>query len=278
MFLCVLPAAGMRPDTLESERQGMWLLIDIGNSASKVGLFDPTSGVERVSGEVVRTERFDHGPSHDQALKAFVGSVNVSRAAAVTVVPQQREIWAEAVRRVCSVSLGFHDQHSAMPIQLTYETPDTLGHDRIAVAVGAWMRHGVPGEKGVLVMDAGTALNVEVVRPDGTYPGGVIAAGPAMVRDALGFSTAQLPLASLSLPSSPGGASTTEALQSGILYPMLDAASGLVRRIMEAEEGPFQVVVTGGWGTWMIEQLRVDWVYDRNLVLKGVSDLMRLAD
>lgn len=99
-----------------------------------------------------------------------------------------------------------------------------------------------------------------------------------MVRDALGFSTAQLPLASLSLPPSPVGTSTTQALQSGILYSLLDAASGLVRRVKETEKGPFQVVVTGGWGTWMIEQLRVDWMYDRNLVLKGVSDLMRLAD
>lgn len=256
----------------------MWLLIDIGNSASKVGLFDPTSGTERVPGEVVRTERIEHGPSHDQTLRAFVGSVNVSRAAAVTVVPQQKGVWSDAVRRVCGVTLAFHDHRSKMPIDLAYRTPETMGHDRIAVAVGAWMRHGVPGEKGVLVLDAGTALNVEVVRPDGTYPGGIIAAGPAMVRDALGFSTAQLPLASLFLPESPVGTSTIEALQSGILYPLLDAAAGLVRRVKEAEEGPFQVVVTGGWGTWMIEQLRVDWIYDRNLVLKGVSDLMRLAD
>jgi type III pantothenate kinase len=256
----------------------MWLLIDIGNSASKVGLFDPTSGTERVPGEVVRTERFEHGPSYDRALRALLGSENVSRAGAVSVVPQQKEIWADTVHRVCGVPLGFHDQHSVMPIQLTYQTPDTMGHDRIAVAVAAWMRHGIPGEKGVLVLDAGTALNVEVVRRDGSYPGGIIAAGPAMVRDALGFSTAQLPLASLSLPPTPVGTSTTEALQSGILYSLLDAAAGLVRRVKEAEEGPFQVVVTGGWGTWMIEQLRVEWVYDRNLVLKGVSDLMRLAN
>lgn len=256
----------------------MWLLIDIGNSSSKVGLFDPTSGTDRVPGEVVRTQRFDHAPSQEQALKAFIDGANVSRAAAVTVVPQHKGAWIEAVQRVCRVPLSFHDQHSKLPIQLTYQTPDTMGHDRIAVAVGAWMRHGIPGERGVLVLDAGTALNMEVVRPDGTYPGGIIAAGPEMVRDALGFSTAQLPLAELDLPASPVGTSTIEALQSGILYSLLDAAAGLVRRVKEAEEGPFQIVVTGGWGTWMIEQLRVDWLYDRNLVLKGVSDLMRLAD
>jgi len=256
----------------------MWLLIDIGNSASKVGLFDPTSGTDRVPGEVIRTARFEHAPFQVGPLKEFIGRVPISRAAAVSVVPQQREIWADAVRQVTKADLRFFTHTSALPIELTYRTPATMGHDRIAAAVGAWMRHSVPGEKGVLVLDAGTALNIEIVRPDGTYPGGVIAAGPALVRDALGLSTAQLPMASLELPPSPVGTSTTEALQSGILYPLLDAAAGMVRRISEHEGVAFTVVATGGWGTWMIEQLRVDWAYDRHLVLKGVADLIRQED
>lgn len=256
----------------------MWLLIDIGNSSSKVGLFDPMSGTERVPGEVVRTERFEHARSQAHLLKDFVGGTPISRAAAVTVVPQQRDIWADAVRQVTRANLDFFTHASRLPLNLAYRTPETMGHDRIAVAVGAWMRYGIPGEKGVVVLDAGTALNIEVVRPDGTYPGGVIAAGPSVIRDALGLSTAQLPMASLELPPSPVGSTTFEALQSGILYSLLDTASGMVRRIQEHEQLPFQVVATGGWGTWMIEQLRVDWRYDRHLVLKGIADLMRHAE
>lgn len=255
----------------------MWLLIDIGNSSSKVGLFDPMSGTGKVPGEVVRTERFDHARFQAHLLKDFVDGTPISRAAAVTVVPQQRDIWADAVRQVTRADLDFFTHASPLPLNLTYRTPATMGHDRIAVAVGAWVRHGIPGEKGVIVLDAGTALNIEVVRPDGTYPGGAIAAGPSVVRDALGLSTAQLPMASLELPPSPVGTSTLEALQSGILYSLLDSAAGMVRRIREQERVPFQVVVTGGWGTWMIEQLRVEWHYDRHLVLKGIADLIRYA-
>ncbi len=253
----------------------MWLLIDIGNSSSKVGLFDPMSTVEHIPGEVIRTQRFEHAPSQVLALKEFIGSHTISRAAAVTVVPQQRGAWMDAVRQVTGTDLLFFTHESTLPLRLSYETPQTMGHDRIVAAVGAWTRHGVPGEQGVLVLDAGTALNIEVVRPDGEYPGGVIAAGPNLIRDALGMSTAQLPLAALELPPSPVGRSTKEAIQSGVLFPLLDGTTGLVRRIREREALPFQVVVTGGWGTWLIEQLRVDWKYDRNLVLKGIADLIR---
>ena len=256
----------------------MWLLIDIGNSSSKVGLFDPMSGTEKVPGEVIRTERFEHGRSQVNALRDFVGEAQIARAAGVSVVPVQKDMWSEAVRQVARVDLGFFTHASSLPLTLTYQTPQTMGHDRIAAAVGGWIRHGLPGERGVIVLDAGTALNIEVVRPDGSYPGGVIAAGPTMVRDALGLSTAQLPMASLELPPSPVGTSTLEALQSGILYGLLDTAAGMVRRIKEREGASFQVVVTGGWGTWLIEQLRVDWLYDRNLVLKGITDLMRHVD
>ncbi len=256
----------------------MWLLIDIGNSSSKVGLYDPTSGTGRVPGEVVDTARFEHTSFPSAQLKEFIGSVPIARAAAVTVVPQQREIWSDLVRQVAGVDVRFFSHTSALPISLTYRTPDTMGHDRIAAAVGAWTRYGIPGEQGVLVLDAGTALNIEVVRPDGTYPGGVITAGPALVRDALGVSTAQLPKAMLELPPSPVGTSTVEALQSGILYALLDAAAGMVNRIQRQEGVPFAVVTTGGWGAWMIEHLRVDWIHDRHLVLKGIADLVGQND
>ena len=256
----------------------MWLLIDIGNSSSKVGLFDPMSGTGRVPGEVIRTARFDHGAHQASALRDFVGDESISRAGAVTVVPAQRVFWEDAVREVSGVDLGFYDHQSSLPVRMTYETPHTMGHDRIAAAVGGWTRFGELGAKGVIVVDAGTAVNIEVVLPDGTYPGGVIAAGAELMRTALGGGTAQLPHVDLERPSSPIGRSTREAIQSGILNGLLDSVSGMVERIRAAESGVFQVVTTGGWGAWLNEELRVDWACDRNLVLKGISDLMRLAD
>ncbi|MDA0378146.1 MAG: type III pantothenate kinase [Bacteroidetes bacterium] len=256
----------------------MWLLIDIGNSASKVGLFDPTSGAGRIPGEVVRTIRIAHDAHPLTLLREFVAGEPVSRAGAVSVVPAQRDRLAGVVRSVTGADLRFFDHTSRLPLSLAYETPQTLGHDRIAAAVGGWVRFGEPGRTGVIVVDAGTAVNMEVVRPDGSYPGGVIGPGVELMRDALGVGTAQLPKVDLQLPDSPVGRSTKAALQSGILHGLLDSVAGMVRRIQAAETGDFRVVTTGGWGAWINEQLRVDWACDRNLVLKGISDLIRLAD
>lgn len=256
----------------------MWLLIDIGNSASKVGLFDPTSAVDRVPGEVIRSIRIGHDEHPVTRLRDFIAGEPISRAGAVTVVPAQRVRWTEAVRLAARAELRFYDHTSDLPLELAYETPQTLGHDRIAVAVGGWVRFGEPGNTGVIVVDAGTAVNIEVVRPDGVYPGGIIAPGVELMRDALGLGTAQLPKVDLHLPVSPVGRSTKEALQSGILHGLLDSVQGMVNRIRAAEPGDYRVVTTGGWGAWINEQLRVDWACDRNLVLKGISDLIRLED
>lgn len=256
----------------------MWLLIDIGNSASKVGIFDPTSAVDRVPGEVIRTMRIAHDEPPITKLREFIAGEPISRAGAVTVVPAQRVRWTEAVRQAAGSDLHFYDHTSDLPIELAYETPQTLGHDRIAVTVGGWMRFGEPGRSGVIVVDAGTAVNIEVVRPDGVYLGGIIAPGVELMRDALGLGTAQLPKVDLHLPASPIGRSTKEALQSGILHGLLDGVQGMVNRIRTAETGYYRVVTTGGWGAWVNEQLRADWASDSHLVLKGISDLIRRAD
>ncbi len=235
------------------------------------------SGTGRVPGEVVRTARLEHGSHHDAELREFVGNHAVSRAGGVSVVPVQSRLWEDSVRNVCSAKLTFFDSESSLPIKLTYHTPHTMGHDRIAVAVAGWMRHGEPEQCGVIVIDAGTAINYEVILPDGTYPGGVIAAGPGLIRDALKSGTAQLPPVELVLPTHAMGRSTVEALQSGILYGTLDAVRGMVYRIGEENGCPFRVVTTGGWGAWINEEMRVDWAFDRHLVLKGISDLIRLG-
>ena len=255
----------------------MWLLIDIGNSSSKVGIFDPTTGTGRVPGEVIRTARFEHTGYQVQALREFVGDDPVSQAGGVSVVPSHRSTWEDAVRQVCGAEPRFFNESSSLPLTLAYETPQTLGHDRIAAAVGGWTRFGEPGERGVIVIDAGTAVNIEVVRPNGHYRGGIIAPGVTLMRDALGAGTAQLPAVDLELPDSPVGRSTREALQNGILTMLLEGVSGMVRRIRHEDPAPYAVVTSGGWGAWIVEQLRVDWACDRNLVLKGISDLMRLS-
>ena len=72
----------------------------------------------------------------------------------VRVIPAELEVWftENGVRKFTS--------DTPVPIVNRYKTPQTLGMDRVAAAVGAWTLH-----KGVdlLVVDMGTAITFDFV-------------------------------------------------------------------------------------------------------------------
>ena len=80
-----------------------------------------------------------------------------------------------------------------MPIRNVYRTPQTLGRDRLAAAVGATVLF--PG-RNVLIVDFGTAVTIDLVTADATYRGGCISPGVQLRFGALHDHTAALPLVS----------------------------------------------------------------------------------
>lgn len=256
----------------------MILVMDIGNSAAKVGLWDGQN--------VVRAGRLtDPG-----ALADFLGDAHVHAAGAVSVVPARNPEWAAALRSAgqavgdlnaagqavdaVNVDLRFFDHRSEWPVRIGYETPETLGADRIAAAVGGWLDPDRPPGTTTVVVDAGTALTFEIVTAKGDYPGGIIAPGPELLRRALNEGTAQLPLVSLETPLDLIGRTTAEAMQSGIMHGFRVLVEGVLRDL-NAEHGPLYVVATGGWAEWLsVNVERMDRVRP-HLVLRGVAEMLR---
>lgn len=233
----------------------MLLTLDIGNSAVKGGVFDGS--------EWARVFTVDH-PSDAppdaavwaDALRPHLRDLKIDRVGLVSVVPAATSAIADAARALTDdapVTLVGTDL--PLPFELAYETPETLGADRLAAAVAGWVRYGRPAGRSVLVVDAGTALTVEVVRRDGTYLGGTIGAGPALTRRALRMGTAQLPDVPLTLPDDPVGRSTTTALQSGLLWGLVATAQGLTARLAATLPDAPVLVLTGGWGSLLRRHL-----------------------
>lgn len=136
-----------------------------------------------------------------------------------------------------------------LPIQINYQTPETLGNDRRALAVaGATLYPGRP----VLVIDLGTCITYDLVNAEGTYLGGAISPGLEMRLRAMHHFTAALPLVKLppALVEEHGSelvpGNTTEAsLQQGAV----EGWRGEVRHFMEAYRQQYPgmiMVVTGG--------------------------------
>ena len=157
---------------------GYNLTIDQGNSSAKVAVWhDETMIYDSVKRDL---------SASDIAKITSLYTINV--AIYCSVAQNGDAILAELQNRCGKV----YELTSALstPITIDYRTPQSLGRDRIAAAVGAWtMCRG----KWTLVVDLGTAITYDVVSPDVRFIGGNIAPGVEMRLEALLRHTARLP-------------------------------------------------------------------------------------
>lgn len=256
----------------------MLLTLDIGNSAVKGGLFD--------DGTLIRVFGVDLGPDDDailqsgidtwtEALHPHLHDVSVEHTALVSVVPPAVSTVTEVLTAMTEGPITRIRPEMSLPFVLDYDTPDTLGTDRLAAAAAGWTEFGRSGPSSVVVVDAGTAVNYEVVHRDGVYQGGAIDAGPRLVQEALCTGTAQLPPVPLTLPDEAVGRSTQTALQSGIMWGLVDGVRGMVDRLSSSLPDTPKIVLTGGWSALLAEALDATTHRRPHLVLEGARVLTR---
>lgn len=251
------------------------LALDIGNTAIKGGLFD---GATLRRTFRLTTDPAASVPAYRHALRHHLDGVQIDGIGIASVVPAVGACVTEAARAETMRLPLVVSHRSPLPFAMGYETPETLGTDRIAAAAGAWTRYhdDAPGRP-LVVVDAGTAVTLEVVSADGVFLGGTIGAGPDLIRRALARGTAQLPEVDARLPRRAIGRSTKEALQAGLMWPFLDGVRGLLARTTDELGADPLVVATGGWGELLATHVdAVDHV-EPDLVLHGVRALMALG-
>ncbi|WP_022836151.1 type III pantothenate kinase [Salisaeta longa] len=255
----------------------MLLALDIGNTAIKAGCF---AGHRLVA---VEAHRWTSGAPRawDAAWETLwaqlsVPAHEVERIGLVSVVPEARARLTAVLAARFACPLVTVTPALPLPFTMAYETPDTLGADRVAAAAGGWARYRVPGRP-LLVIDAGTAITYEVLTADGCYRGGAIAPGPALMARALHDRTAQLPEVPLAPPPDVIGASTNAALQSGIVWGAVESVRGMIARYTRRLDAPPVVVLTGGGHPLLAPHLDALDHVDPHLVLRGVQVLTAAA-
>lgn len=162
-----------------------------------------------------------------------------------------------------------------LPIQIDYDTPETLGADRIAACAGA--TELFPSQN-CLVIDAGTCITIDFIDNHGTYHGGAIMPGFSMKFYALHTFTEKLPLLHLSdsaeLPRT-AGKTTDESIFSGVINGTLFEVEGFVN-YYKSKYNDLQIAITGGDAQMLSEQLKNEHRHtvSKDLTLIGLNKIL----
>lgn len=212
---------------------GSLITIDRGNSTTKVTAFE--------GDELVASKRFETLTVEDVAdmLSRYQGA-----AVAYCAVAHIDARFVESVRRISEEPLFLFSHATPLPIEIAYASPSTLGLDRICAAVGASVV--APGETS-LVVDAGTAVTLDILAEGSRFEGGNISPGMSLRFNALHQWAPALPLCHGYEAPSPlpqFGSDTRSAIECGVL-------GGLRAEIMQAADdasrrGASRLILTGG--------------------------------
>lgn len=233
----------------------MNLVLDIGNTRVKAGLFDENKLIKTIIGL-----KPDDLPS---MVKAF----NVSKAIYSSVGQNPRPFISNLeVSEIIELSYKL-----PLPITIDYETPETLGHDRIAGVCGAISLFGY---QNTLIIDCGSCITYDVVTKDGTYLGGAISPGLNMRMEALHTFTAGLPLIKAKETVDMIGKSTEDSIQSGVVHGVTAEIENYIHRFSDVFQ-PLQVVMCGGDTYFFENKVKARIFAAPELVLRGLNRILQ---
>ena len=158
---------------------------------------------------------------------------------------------------------------TSLPINLNYETPETLGSDRIAAAVGAL--EAFPNQNR-LVVDLGTCITMDFVASDGTFHGGIISPGLKMRMRSMSQFTANLPDISQNwnqIAYQAIGKSTKQCLLSGAFGGVVKEIEGTIRQL-EKDFTSINVILSGGDAPYFESRLKAHIFAGSKIVLMGL--------
>ena len=172
---------------------------------------------------------------------------------------------AEQVSRWGCLLQEAKTSHDAAGVRCGYDDPGTLGVDRWLAVVAAFSEFGRP----CVVVDAGSAVTVDLVDGDGQHLGGYIVPGLGMMRQSLFEGTSQVKVADFAAVSVGPGCSTKQAVANGSLL-MIKGMVESAAELLKSEIGPAQIVITGGDGDYLMKVLGDHVCYLPELVMDGL--------
>jgi len=160
------------------------------------------------------------------------------------------------------------------PVRNGYDDIAQLGVDRWAAIVGAYTHVG----SAVCVVDAGTAVTVDLVRDGGQHLGGLIVPGLTVMRESLEQDTGDIGRFSKKSVEQPAvesfpGRNTASAVRQGTMAALVALIDSCVVALKTDTGTEAELVLTGGDASDLLAALIRPAVHKPLLVLEGLKKL-----
>ena len=234
----------------------MILAIDIGNTRIKGAVFEDSTLLE--------TFVFLKKELQKSIQNILETRKNITHLVVASVSDVEKQSFVSFEN---AVIIHFLSHNDTFPFVNCYETPKTLGIDRIVLAAGATLRFP---EQNRLVIDAGTCITYDFIDENNNYLGGAISPGLKLRYEALHHFTARLPLLSIKSPTHLIGNSTAESIHSGVVNGLVFEIDGVINQY-KAQFSNFIIILTGGDTEFLAKRLKNTIFANSNFLLESLN-------
>lgn len=244
----------------------MLLAIDIGNTNIKAGIFD-------------RQKLLDHFiASNFSEIISSLGSCNITAASISSVVPEKTKLIYEEVKSSFDCKPFIITNNVKFNLKLKYKSPETLGIDRLCSVEGALLSYeNLDTGTYLITIDFGTATTINIVKYPKLFIGGLISPGIKTLFHSLNKQTSQLPELTIDKYKSLIGDDTLTSIASGVVNSTIGLIDKTIKSLLEFSDCKEVIVyATGGMAEKLQSYLEQDVVYDKHLVLRGISAIYDL--
>ena len=241
------------------------IVVDIGNTHSRIVVFDSERTIlSRTKINSSEKEIYQQLSKMDKVRSNLIVS---------SVIPLTTRFIDKLIKLTKHFVL--FDTNTKLPFHNKYETPETLGTDRLAALSG--VLHLFKGED-ILVIDAGTCITIDFLSKDKTYSGGAIIPGINMQYKAMHEFTGKLPKI-LHNADDPDysevfdlklGRSTQKSMKMGVGFVQCAALDSIIDR-HKANIPEIKIIITGGDAIFFERRLKNKIFANLDLTLVGLS-------
>tara|TARA_S200000501_G_scaffold21747_1_gene19038 strand:- start:9974 stop:10699 length:726 start_codon:yes stop_codon:yes gene_type:complete len=238
----------------------MNLVVDIGNNFFKLGIFQNSNLIFSFS---------EKNGAIDVEIEKIICRYSEITSALISNVSS---IKINYILNRFNINIYELDSTFIFPFKLNYQTPESLGNDRLALAAAATTLF--PNSNN-LVIDAGTCITIDFIDNNNHFLGGSISPGVKMRYDSLNHYTANLPLLKNENNFNYPGNSTNASIHAGIIGGVSNEINGFIKQINLKNE-KVNVILTGGDAKILSKTLKITIFANQNFILEGLNCILNL--